>query len=139
MHYFMSSKWFNYRLVCQIVFVKRSVMIQSQFELAKQMKLLNDNGQFQRALELFDQQKRNSVNTFSSFVITQALKACANLKDLQRGLIIHQLIPSRTKDDSYILASLIHLYSKMGEKIILLLILLAFSAMWSDNTCSIII
>ncbi|CAF1283904.1 unnamed protein product, partial [Rotaria sordida] len=39
-----------------------------------------------------------------------ALKACAQVRDLQRGMIIHRLISSRIKTDCYISTSLIHLY-----------------------------
>jgi hypothetical protein len=103
-----------------MVFVKRSVVTQS-FELGQKMKLLNDNGQLRKVLELFDKHKKNNAETFSSFIITQSLKACANLKDLQRGSTIHHLISSRIKDDWYILASLIHLYSKTQKEIFLLI------------------
>ena len=119
----MSTKLVNHRLSFLIVFLKRSVNIQSNFDLGKEMKLLNDNKQFKKALELFDKQKKNNIETFSSLTITQALKACAQLEDLQRGSTIHHLISSRIKDDSYILASLIHLYSKSKEEFFFFLIL----------------
>jgi hypothetical protein len=111
----MSIKFLNHRLSSVIVFVKRSVIIQSNFDLGSQMKLLNDNKQFKKALELFDKHKKNNIETFSSLIITQALKACTHLQDLQYGSTIHRLISSRVKNDLYISASLIHLYSKREE------------------------
>ncbi|CAM4794541.1 unnamed protein product [Rotaria magnacalcarata] len=105
----------NHRLSSLIIFVKRSVAIQSNFDLGKQMKLLNDNKQFKKSLELFDKHKKNNIETFSSLIITQALKACAHLEDFQRAETIYHLISSRIKDDLYILASLIHLYMQCGD------------------------
>ncbi|CAF1287743.1 unnamed protein product [Rotaria magnacalcarata] len=111
----MSTRCLNHRLSSLIIFVKRSVAIQSNFDLGKQMKLLNDNKQFKKSLELFDKHKKNNIETFSSLIITQALKACAHLEDFQRAETIYHLISSRIKDDLYILASLIHLYMQCGD------------------------
>jgi len=116
----MSTKLLNHRLSSLIIFVKRSVLIQSDFDLANQMKSLNDNKQYKKALDLFDKHKKNELETFSSFIITQALKACAHIGDLQRGATIHHLISSRIKDDMYILASLIYLYSKFQPEFFVL-------------------
>jgi hypothetical protein len=91
--------------------MKRSMTLRSNFDLASQMKLLNDSKQFKKALELFDKYKENNIETCSNLSIIQALKACAQIGDLQRGSNIHHLISSRIKNDSYILTSLIHLYS----------------------------
>jgi hypothetical protein len=108
----MSNKLFQDRLLPFIVFVKRSLTIQSDFDLGNQMKLLNNNKQFKKTLDLFDEHQKNNIETCSSLILTQVLKACAQTGDLQRGKIIHNLISSRLKTDSYILTSLIHLYSK---------------------------
>jgi len=109
----MSIKLLNHHFLSLRVFVKRSVTIQSNFDLGKQMKLFNDNKQFNKTLELFDKHMKNDTKMFSSLIITQVLKACTYLGDLQRGETIHHLISSKSsiKDDVYILASLIHLYS----------------------------
>ena len=80
------------------------------------MKASNDRKQFKQALQLFDQYNNNNIKTCSSLTITQALKACAHIKDLRRGSLIHQLVSHRINDDYYILASLIHLYSQSEEK-----------------------
>ena len=112
----MSIRSINYRLLSVIICVKRSVTNSTNINIGKQMKMLNDKKQFEQALHLFDQNNDdNSIKTCSSLTITQALKACSQIGDLQRGRMIHQLISSRVKDDSYILASLIHLYSEYTE------------------------
>jgi hypothetical protein len=105
------NKLFNHRLASTIIIVKRPVIIKSDVDLVTQMKLLNDQKQFKKALELFDQHKDNKIGTCSDLMINQVLKACANIGDLQRGLNIHHMISSRTKKNPYILTSLIHLYS----------------------------
>ena len=115
MNRFMHNKAFNRVLSSHIVFAKRSAMNRLDFDLGKQMKFFNDNKKFQKTLELFDKNKKNSIQAFSSLTVTQALKACAHLGDIEFGKAIHRLVPSRIKDDSYILASLIHLYSKFQE------------------------
>ncbi|CAF5119674.1 unnamed protein product, partial [Rotaria magnacalcarata] len=74
------------------------------------MKLLNDRKQFKKVLALFDQHGINNILKLSNFTITQVLKACAHMGDLQRGKIIHNLIASKTKNDIYISSTLIHLY-----------------------------
>ena len=108
----MSTKLLNGSQSVLTIFTKRLVTIRSNFDLGNEMKLLNDAKQFKRALELFDKHKKNNVQTFSSLSITQALKACTHLEDLQHGEAIHHLISSRINNDSYISTSLIHLYSK---------------------------
>ncbi|CAF1464338.1 unnamed protein product [Rotaria sordida] len=111
----MPKKLLNHRLTSRIVFVRLSVTIPSDFDLGIQMKLLNDKKQFKKALELFDTYMEKNNQTLSSYIITQALKACAQIGDFQRGSTIHHLIPSRTKDNSYVLTSLIHLYMQCGD------------------------
>ncbi|CAF3526467.1 unnamed protein product [Rotaria socialis] len=98
-----------------IVFVNRSIIIKSKFDLGIQMKQMNDNKQYEKTLKLFDQHKNTNIDMFSSLTITQILKACAHLGDLQRGLMIYSLISSRMKDDSYISASSIHLFMECGD------------------------
>ena len=92
------------RLSPLIVFIKGSVIVRSNFNLANKMKLLNDKKQFNKTLELFDNYKKNNTEILSSFIITQVLKACTNLGDIQYGSTIHHLISSRIEDDSYISA-----------------------------------
>ncbi len=99
-----------------MVLVKRSAISQSDINLANQMKLFNGAKQFRKTLELFNKNKENyNINTCSSTIIIQALKACAQLGDLQSGSTIHHLISSRIKNDSYILVSLVNMHSEFKK------------------------
>ena len=101
--------------------MERSASMQSNSNLGNQMKLLNEKKQFRKALDLFDKHSKNNTETLSSLVITQALKACAHLKDLHRGSAIHELVSSRAYDDAFISTSIIHLYSKSREAAVFLI------------------
>ncbi|CAM2699210.1 unnamed protein product [Rotaria socialis] len=98
-----------------VVFVQRPMTIKSDADLNIQMKLFNDKKQFKKTLELFDEHKEKYIGTLSSFTITQTLKACAQIGDLQSGSTIHRHISSRLSNDHYILASLIHLYMQCSD------------------------
>ena len=77
------------------------------------MKMLNDKKQFRQALHLFDTCREKEPGAqLNSMTITQALKACTHIRDLERGNDIYRLVPARSKEDTYILSSLLHLYSK---------------------------
>ncbi len=89
--------------------------IQSNISLGHQMQLFNKQKQFQKSLSLFDKYKEKNIQQLSILSITQALKACAEIRDFQRGLNIHKFISSRINNDSYILSSLIHFYSKFTQ------------------------
>lgn len=114
----MSIKLFNHRSLSLIVLGKRSVTIQANFDFGKQLKSLNDNKQFKKTLALFDNYTKSNTETLSSQAIIQALKACTKLRDVQRGEIIHHQISSHFKGDAYVVASLIHFYSKFSEQTI---------------------
>jgi hypothetical protein len=97
------------------------------------MKMLNADKQYAKVLDLFEQQKQANINHLSSYVITQALKACTQMGDFQRGQEIHRLVSSRLKTDCYILSSLIHFYSEwflFGVKESFYSLLFERSAMW---------
>ncbi|CAF3202321.1 unnamed protein product [Rotaria socialis] len=111
MNHFMPIKFINYRVTSMKVFIKSSSTVQSKFDLGNEMKSFNDKKQFKKALDLFDKHTKNNIEMHSSLVITQALKACTHIKDVQRGSDIHRLISSRTQHDFHILASLLHFYS----------------------------
>ena len=64
--------------------------------------------QYQKALDLFDQQSKMS----SDFTITMALKACTKLNDYQRGINIQRQLSSKSLENPFIQTSLIHFYSK---------------------------
>ncbi|CAF1227763.1 unnamed protein product [Rotaria sordida] len=102
-----------YRSTSRLIAIKRFVVHQSDGDVGTKIKLFNDKKQFKKTLELFDKYKENDIKNLSSFIITQALKACAQVRDLQRGMIIHRLISSRIKTDCYISTSLIHLYRRI--------------------------
>ncbi|CAF3391185.1 unnamed protein product [Rotaria socialis] len=65
--------------------------------------------------ELIDKHK-NNIDTCSNWVIIQALKACSELRDIQRGSSIPNLVSSRLKHGPYIFPSLIHFYSYIRNK-----------------------
>ncbi|CAF2097519.1 unnamed protein product [Rotaria magnacalcarata] len=115
MNHFISIKFINYRVTSMKVFTKSSSTVQSKFELGNEMKSFNDKKQFKKALELFDKHMKNNIEVHSSLVITQALKACTHIKDVQRGSDIHRLISSRIQHDFHILASLLHFYMQCGN------------------------
>ena len=76
------------------------------------MKVLNDQGAYRKALQLFDEYQREKIHPLSNKSFTQALKACAQLGDLSRGSAIHHMVSSDIQEDSYLLSSLINLYSE---------------------------
>lgn len=94
-----------------ICLIDRYVKSETINSIGNQMKHLNNRKEFYKALKLFDQYNNDSFIKLSSQMINQAIKACAQLGDLQRGVSIHQLHSSRISDDTYITTSLIHLYS----------------------------
>ena len=96
-----------------IILGQRLITTRSTIDLGGQMKMLNDKKQFREALRLFDTcREQDPQRMLNSMTITQALKACTNTRDLEHGTSIHRIVEARSKEDTYILASLIHLYSK---------------------------
>ncbi|CAF3842091.1 unnamed protein product [Rotaria magnacalcarata] len=83
--------------------------------IGDQMKILNDNKQYKKVLELFDAFNENNIDKCSNWIVIQALKACTQINDVQHGLKIHNLISSRLKHDPYVLPSLIHFYMQCGD------------------------
>ena len=64
--------------------LKRSMMIESSWNLGDAMKRLNDEKEFEKALQLFDEYKeKKKVSQISKFLINQALKASAGIGDLK--------------------------------------------------------
>ncbi|CAF3470182.1 unnamed protein product [Rotaria socialis] len=94
---------------------RRLASTQSNVNIGDQMKILNDNKQYKKALELFDEFNEKTIDKCSNWIIIQALKACTQICDVQRGLKIHNLISSRLKHDPYVLPSLIHFYMQCGD------------------------
>ena len=111
----MLNRSFNHRVICH---VRRSTSIRSDFPLTHRMKTLNANEQYAKVLDLFEEHKQDkTIQHISGYIIIQALKACTQMGDLQRGKAIHRLVSARVKSDGYILSSLIHFYSKWGFQI----------------------
>ncbi|CAF1660480.1 unnamed protein product, partial [Adineta ricciae] len=105
----------NYGLVPLMSLLKGTTIIRFASNLGDRLKTLNDSKQFQQALQLFHQHQKNNTEILSSLTITQALKACTHLRDIRSGKAIHDLVTSRTKDDQYIVTSLIHMYMQCGD------------------------
>jgi hypothetical protein len=91
-------------------FIFHSIHIKS-LSLDIEMKNLNDQNQFTKSLLLFDQYKTKNPSSIS---LTQALKACQKLGDFKRGYrIIKEYSSSLNINDYHLLASMIHLLSKL--------------------------
>ncbi|CAF3847027.1 unnamed protein product [Rotaria sp. Silwood1] len=108
----MLKKLVNNPRIFLTVVAKRSLNIQSiDHNLGDRMKMLNDNKQYLQTLELIDKHI-NNIEKCSNWTIIQTLKACSELRDIQRDSNIHNVVSSRLKHDPYILPSLTHFYSK---------------------------
>lgn len=90
----------------------RFLKTRTSYQFDHRIKLLNDQQQYEKAIRLLDELKEDNLRHQSSTAITQFLKACAHTRDITRGSKIHAMVAHRLKDDSFIVASLIHLYSK---------------------------
>ncbi|CAF1525912.1 unnamed protein product [Rotaria magnacalcarata] len=113
--YIMTTRLLNHWLSFPKISLKRLNNTKSYINLGTEMKLLNDKKQFEKALAIFDQHGINNITTLSNFAITEVLKACAHMRDIQRGKIIHNLIASETKNDIYVSSTLIHMYVHCGD------------------------
>ncbi|CAF3495000.1 unnamed protein product [Rotaria socialis] len=112
----MSNILINNYLRFVILAGRRLASTENNVDIGGRMKMLNDNKQHRKVLELFDAFNEKNIDKCSNWIIIQALKACTQIFDVQYGLKIHNLISSRLKHDPYVLPSLIHLYSKFIEK-----------------------
>lgn len=99
-----------------ILINKRFISTQSNVKLGDQMKILNVKKEYRKVLQLFDQFNENNIHQCSNWIVIQALTACTKSRDIHYGFKIHNLILSRLKQDSYVLPSLIHFYSKFIEQ-----------------------
>jgi hypothetical protein len=73
------------------------------------MKKLIDSKQYQKALDLFQQQSKLPTD----ISVNMALKACTKLHDYQRGINIEKQLSSHSRNDPFIQTSLIQFYSKL--------------------------
>ena len=78
-------------------------------DLGAQMKRLNDDRQFKKSLVLFD---THIEKQSSALAANQALKACIQLTNINRGIEIHQNLSSSLINNTFIQTNLIRLYSK---------------------------
>ena len=72
------------------------------------MKQLVESRRYRDALNLFDLQSPSVTDK----TLTLALKACANLRDRERGIRIHSQLSPHLLQDPFIQTSLMHFYSK---------------------------
>jgi hypothetical protein len=75
-----------------------------------EMKRLNENQQYQKVINLFDQHIQHQRPTV--MMINQALKACIALSDLKRGIEIHQNLSHQSIENPSIQINFIRLFSK---------------------------
>jgi hypothetical protein len=80
----------------------------SSVKLDLTMKKLIDLKQYEKALDLYDQQSQ----IYSDVSINMALKACTKLYDYKRGIHIQQKLSSQSLNNPFIQTSLIHFYSE---------------------------
>ncbi len=88
--------------------------LQSTFiDYGSQMKKLNDNRQFKEAIELYENQIKKQNKRISTLSVNQALKACIELDDIKRAKEISQNLSLSMTNNSFILANIIRLHSKL--------------------------
>ena len=79
------------------------------FDLGDQIKKLNDLKQFKNAIALFDKHDRSRQS--NPIAMNQALRACIELGDFQKGKDIHRQLSPYLMKNSFVRTSLIRLYS----------------------------
>jgi hypothetical protein len=85
-----------------------SISSSSSVKLDITMKELIDSKQYEKALDLYDQQSE----FYSDVSINMALKACTKLYDYKRGINIQRRLSSQSLNNPFIQTSLIHFYSE---------------------------
>ena len=60
-------------------------LLSTFLNLGAEMKKLNDNGQFKKAIDLYENQIKKQNKQTNGFVVSQALKACLQLDDIKRA------------------------------------------------------
>lgn len=72
------------RLSNVFILLKRSMMNKANINLSNQMKSFNDSKQYDKTLQLFDEnQIKNKNQTFSRSTLFHVLKASTELKDMK--------------------------------------------------------
>jgi len=109
----MSAKLLNIRLSSLILVAKRFLAIRSDFDIANQMKVFNQQKEYQKTIELFHEHKQiYDITQSSSYITAQLLKACVQLNNVSLGKMIHHQISSDMTNNPFVLLQLISLYSK---------------------------
>ncbi|CAF0915089.1 unnamed protein product [Adineta ricciae] len=93
----------------------RLLTIRSSWYLGDAMKKFNDNKEYEKALQLFDEHKEKDLLKISKYHLTQALISSVGIRDLNRALAIDQMLPLKLKKDGYIVASLIQVAMICGN------------------------
>ncbi|CAF1431394.1 unnamed protein product [Rotaria sp. Silwood1] len=89
--------------------------LSSFLDLSNQMKNLNTNSQFRKALDLYEYEIKKENKQKTSLAVNQALKACVELGDIERGKNIHKNLSPTMINNSFIQATLIRLYMECGD------------------------
>ncbi|CAF1464407.1 unnamed protein product [Adineta ricciae] len=79
------------------------------------MKKFNDLKQFDQTLLLYDEYEKSHPALISNKVLTQVLKASTHLLDKHRSLTIAKKISLSSMNDTYLLASLIHMFIQFDQ------------------------
>ena len=77
------------------------------------MQKLNKNRQYKKAIDLYEYEMKKENKQKTSLAVNQALKACAELGDIERGRDIHKNLSPTMTNNPFIQATLIRLYSRL--------------------------
>jgi hypothetical protein len=107
-----SFRVFACRVSNVLVNFSRTATVATRLHVDIEMKRLNDTGQFSKALTLFDELERREIPRDQAVV--QALKACTRMRQLERGVTIHNKLSNRSKSNHFIQSALINFYSQFN-------------------------
>ncbi|KAH8936852.1 hypothetical protein BDL97_17G106900 [Sphagnum fallax] len=72
-------------------------------------------GQLEKVMQLFQQMRQQGVSPIK-FTFIQVIKACAPLRTLEDGRLVHkQLIQTGCESDVFVRSSLVDMYAKCGS------------------------
>jgi uncharacterized protein (DUF342 family) len=84
----------------------------TSIDVGAQMKKLNDNSQYQKAISLYENHIEKQNKQATTLAINQALRACVELDDIKHGKDIHKNLSAFMKNNTFIQTNLIRLYRK---------------------------
>ena len=93
----------NHRFLCTLI------------DFGSQMKKFNDNGQFVKSIELFENQLSKKRKKITTLVVNQFVRACIELKDFKRGQNLHENLSPDLANNHFVATNLIRLYRKLLE------------------------